>query len=236
LTGSNDFSGFRRVDRALRAGHIVVAVLALVVLAGCGSGSGNEDASDEPNVVRPGAPGEPTKTLTPDELKAIEPPSFARADVAFMQGMIHHHAQALRMTALVPSRTRSRQIRLLAERMELSQRTEIDQMEAWLRARKQSVPVLGALHEHHHPAGVALMPGMLRERELDRLGDATSTPFERLFLRDMIRHHRGALTMVRRLYAQGGGLEPDADAFARHVEADQAIEIARMQQLLAARS
>jgi uncharacterized protein (DUF305 family) len=45
--------------------------------------------------------------------------------------------------------------------------------------------------------------------------------------------HQGALTMVRRLYAEQGGLEPEADAFARHVEADQQIEIDRMQQLLA---
>ena len=49
----------------------------------------------------------------------------------------------------------------------------------------------------------------------------------------MIRHHQGAVTMVHDLYAAQGGNEPEADAYARHVEADQEIEIARMQQLLA---
>jgi uncharacterized protein (DUF305 family) len=49
----------------------------------------------------------------------------------------------------------------------------------------------------------------------------------------MIRHHEGALTMVRQLYGTGGGRESEADAFARHVVADQSIEIARMQELLA---
>jgi hypothetical protein len=34
-------------------------------------------------------------------------------------------------------------------------------------------------------------------------------------------------------YESGGGVESEADAFARHVDADQEIEIARMQQLLA---
>ena len=48
----------------------------------------------------------------------------------------------------------------------------------------------------------------------------------------MIRHHQGALTMVQELYTAGGGAEPDAGAFARHVESDQQIEIGRMQQLL----
>jgi uncharacterized protein (DUF305 family) len=49
----------------------------------------------------------------------------------------------------------------------------------------------------------------------------------------MIHHHEGALTMVRQLYAANGGAEQESDAFARHVDADQRIEIARMQQLLA---
>ena len=49
----------------------------------------------------------------------------------------------------------------------------------------------------------------------------------------MIHHHEGALTIVRQLYAASGGLELDADAFARHVEADRQIEIDRMQDLLA---
>ena len=51
----------------------------------------------------------------------------------------------------------------------------------------------------------------------------------------MIRHHDGAIQMVDELYAAGGGQESEIDAFARHVEADQGIEIARMQQMLAER-
>jgi hypothetical protein len=38
--------------------------------------------------------------------------------------------------------------------------------------------------------------------------------------------------MVRELDLSGGGLEPNVGAFARHVEADQATEIARMEDLL----
>jgi hypothetical protein len=49
----------------------------------------------------------------------------------------------------------------------------------------------------------------------------------------MIRHHRGALTMVGRLTAAKGGAEPEIGMFTRHVEADQNIEIDRMQDLLA---
>jgi uncharacterized protein (DUF305 family) len=50
----------------------------------------------------------------------------------------------------------------------------------------------------------------------------------------MIRHHRGALTMVGDLRGTaGGGAEPGLDAFARHVDADQAIEISRLAELRA---
>ena len=49
----------------------------------------------------------------------------------------------------------------------------------------------------------------------------------------MIYHHRGALAMVAQLRGAQGGAEPEIDAFTRHVEADQGIEIARMRDLLA---
>ena len=59
--------------------------------------------------------------------------------------------------------------------------------------------------------------------------------FDELFLKYMIRHHQGALTMVRDLAADGGGNEPEIGAFTRHVEADQNIEISRMEDLQDAR-
>src|SRR4051812_10045900 len=43
------------------------------------------------------------------------------ADVRFMQGMIGHHSQALQMVALLPSRTSRQDLRLLAERIRVSQ-------------------------------------------------------------------------------------------------------------------
>ena len=152
-----------------------------------------------------------------------------------MQGMIHHHAQALRMTALVPKRSGGAELPLLAERMDLTQTSEIEQMQRWLRDRGQQTPVLHRAHLHAHGVGAGLMmPGMLTEGQLRRLARARGERFDELFLTFMIHHHQGALTMVRQLYAAHGGMEPEADAFARHVEADQRIEIARMQGMLAA--
>jgi uncharacterized protein (DUF305 family) len=213
------------------------AVLALALsLAGC---SGDADVETQtagetaPNVVQPGAPGEPTRTLTPDELEALEPPEHSEADVAFVQGMIHHHAQALRMTALVPARSSAEGLELLARRMEVSQEAEIEQMRKWLLARGEDAPEPHREHGHAHGRGRVLMPGMLTEAELTRLGAAKGKAFDRLFLRFMIRHHQGAVRMVEDLYAADGGLEPEVDLLARHIDSDQLIEIGRMEQMLA---
>jgi uncharacterized protein (DUF305 family) len=186
-----------------------------------------------PNIVQPGAPGEGTRTLTPAELAELEPPKHTQDDVRFMQGMIHHHAQALRMTSLVPRRSTRRDVELLAKRIDLSQESEIDLMRRWLDARGEEAPQLHRPHGHAHGSGRVLMPGMLTERELARLGAARRARFDRLFLQFMIRHHQGALRMVEELHAAGSGTEPEVDAFARHVQADQDIEIARMRRMLA---
>jgi uncharacterized protein (DUF305 family) len=214
---------------------LAIAICLVLALAGCGDKESADapQAETAPVVVQPGAPGEGSTTLSADELSKLEPPTFVDADVLFMQGMIHHHAQALRMTALVKKRAAGPEIPLLAERMDLSQTSEIELMQTWLRDRDQEVPVLHAAHGHAHGIGAGTrMPGMLTEQQLARLRRARGEEFNRLFLTFMIQHHEGALTMVQQLYAASGGLEPEADSFARHVEADQRIEIARMQDLL----
>jgi len=159
---------------------------------------------------------------------------YAPADVRFMQGMIGHHGQALVMTALVPTHGARAEVRLLAERIEASQRSEIAQMQQWLRARGEDVPAADA---HHHGAGGdhALMPGMLTDEELARLAAAQGAEFDRLFLEFMIRHHEGALTMVAGLFGtNGAGQEPEIFRLASDVESDQQAEIARMRALLGA--
>jgi uncharacterized protein (DUF305 family) len=201
----------------------LAAALSLALIAGCGSSKPAEETPAQTvNVVQPGAPGEPTKRVDPNRRPAVM--KHTPADVEFMRGMIHHHQQALTMADWVPDRARSASVRLLARRMELAQQAEIDQMWTWLEARG----VDPADHSHKHAA----MPGMLNSRQLERLKRADGAPFDELFLRYMTIHHRGALTMVRQLLDDGGGAEPEIDAFTRHVDADQAIEIQRMQRLL----
>ena len=116
-------------------------------------------------------------------------------------------------------------MRLLAKRIEVSQADEIKMMQEWLKDRGQEVP---DAHAHHAP-GAVLMPGMLTPEEMSRLAAANGQEFDRLFLEFMIKHHDGALTMVKELFSQAGaGQESEVFAFASDVDADQRMEIVRM--------
>jgi uncharacterized protein (DUF305 family) len=216
----------RRLAAAITAA--VAVVVGLVVAIALSQRSGTQP-QDGPRVVQPGAPGESGRTLSPEELANLTAPAHNAADVEFFDRMIPHHAQALEMTALVAGRTTNNDLRLLAERIELSQEEEIARMREWLTVRGLPVPEPHANHAGHDQ----LMPGMLNDEQLRQLEQARGGEFDRLFLEFMIYHHQGAITMANELYARGGGLEPESDRFAREVIADQSIEISRMQQMLA---
>jgi uncharacterized protein (DUF305 family) len=212
----------------------LLAFMGVAPLGGCAGDSDDAQRSGvgEPNIVQAGAPGEPSTSLSEDDVADVKSTPHTQADVDFMKGMIHHHAQALLMTSLVRERSASPDIPLLARRAEISQQTEIETMERWLIARDEKPPDEKDHRTGHGPGG-GLMPGMVSAGKLARLAAAEGREFDGLFLEYMIRHHRGALTMVRRLAAAKGGAEPEIGLFTRHVEADQNIEIDRMQDLLA---
>jgi len=182
--------------------------------------------------------------IAPVRASAQKSPSYTAADVRFMQGMIGHHAQALAMTALIPTRSSRQDIRMLGQRITVSQKDEIAMMQQWLRDRHQQVPARDAQPGGQTMAGNSmnmpgmalsdtLMPGMLTSEQLAELAKTTGDEFDKLFLADMIRHHEGALVMVKSLLGTtGSGQEAEVFRFASEVDSDQRAEIARMNALL----
>lgn len=162
---------------------------------------------------------------------------FTAADVRFMTGMISHHAQALVMSRLAPSREASASIRTLAARIINAQNDEIATMQRWLRDRNQPVPEVhgeGTM-PMAHGAGHASMPGMLTPEQMAELEQARGAAFDRLFLTYMIQHHRGAVAMVRELFStDGAGQDEEVFKFASDAQVDQDTEIARMELMLEA--
>ena len=235
-----------------------IAAASILFLTACAASTVSDSVpAPAPNatgarVVQAGAPGESTRAYQGQSLAEVEGTAFTDADVAFMQGMIHHHAQALEMTALIPERTQTSAIRQMGLRMEISQKDEIGLMERWLRDRDLEVPewrqvvpgMEGAAGMDHagmdhgamdHGMDHSMMPGMLSPEQMAQLEAARGRDFDRLFLQLMIQHHEGALTMVRDLYnSPGAAQESIVYHFASEVDADQGIEIRRMRELLEA--
>lgn len=211
------------------------ALFVIASLAACGggsAGSGSAAASAPTSgarIVQPGAPGQSSRTFSAGELDAVEGVSYVEADVRFLQGMIPHHAQALEMTALVRQYATTDAVRQMALRMEISQRDEIALMETWLREHGESTEMAGM----GGMGGMHMMPGMLTPEQMNTLKNARGVDFDRYFLEYMIQHHQGAIGMVAELFnTSGAAQESTIFKFAEDVDADQLMEIERMQGIL----
>lgn len=195
----------------------------------CGLGTVLCGQASKTPIVQPGAPGKPSKTLTAAAVsKTRRGP--ADADVSFMQGMIHHHSQAVEMVDLLRTRGASKALLAFGERITISQSDEIEFMKNWLR---QYGKPLAMPHDHAaHMAGMPMMPGMLTEAQMKELAAAKGPAFDRLFLTGMIQHHEGALVMVDELFAAGAGQEPAIYDFAVDIDNTQQAEIGIMRGML----
>ena len=179
-----------------------------------------------PVIVQPGPPGAPSKTLPPNTTVAL--PKDTPADVAFMQGMIMHHNQAVVMTAMIPSHTDNPDVLAIGKKIHLSQSDEMKFMKRWLTARSQTTMMPMTPGQP-----MALMPGMLTPEQMDALGKARGKEFDRLFLTGMIQHHGGALIMVHDLFNEpGAGEDAELFNFATDVDSTQRAEIKIMQRIL----
>ncbi|MGH7462128.1 MAG: DUF305 domain-containing protein [Longimicrobiales bacterium] len=195
----------------------IAGVLLLAVIAGCSGTSA-------------GPAGSPTPAAQAKASRATP------ADAKFLSGMIHHHAQAIVMSEWSATHGASPQIRVLSERIIVSQRDEIRMMQQWLREHGEVAPEPSAKGQRMVMGGVEhnmLMAGMLTEEQMAQLDRARGNDFDRLFLEFMIQHHRGAQQMVEELFAtHGGGVDDLIYKIATDTFADQGSEIDRMQRML----
>ncbi|MGW6567770.1 DUF305 domain-containing protein [Streptomyces sp. NPDC054975] len=202
---------------------VALSAVAVLALAACDSEPGGKapqgKASTEPAVVAPGKPGEPARRISPAEASKLLPDDKPNAaDFGYAQMMIVHHRQALTMTALVPERAASAQVKKLAERITAAQQPEIGAMEGWL--KNNGGPREQSGHDHH------TMPGMATEAQLAQLRQAKGTAFDELFLKLMITHHEGAVTMAAEVLGSGNNVL--VEEMASDVIAQQTAEINRM--------
>ncbi len=207
--------------------RLLLAVVLSVALGGCSSDS----KPDGPKVIQPGAPGEPNKSGDPEPASRSD--EWNHTDIAFMQMMIPHHHQALKMSALAEKHASSKGVRTLAERIRGAQAPEIQAMSAWLDERNIEVPRADAdpMEYDHSKHGHNSMMGMMTPAQMKELSAARGERFDRLFLRGMIRHHAGAVDMAED--AAQDGTDMIVSEMSADVAATQSAEIGRMEDLLA---
>jgi uncharacterized protein (DUF305 family) len=115
-------------------------------------------------------------------------------DLQFIDTMIVHHQGAIDMAQLVATRAQHEEIRQLAKSIISDQQREIAEMKAlrsnWFGASPQAINMeLPGMHEG--------MSGM----DLARLDSLKGNDFDLEFIRQMVPHHEGAVTMAKELLA-----------------------------------
>lgn len=192
---------------------LVVGAVAALLLAGCGSDSDGHSSM-----------GGNDNTATSEIAASAD---FNAADVAFAQGMIPHHEQAVEMAEAAESRAESAEVKDLAARIAAAQGPEISQMQGWLEDWDQGEGD-GSMGD------MASMPGMMDDGDMGQMMDSSGADFDEMFLEGMIRHHEGAVEMATDQLKDGKNAE--ALALAEEIIAAQEAEIQEMQALLDASS
>lgn len=179
----------------------------------------------------------PASASTPTEQTA----AHNDADVMFAQMMIPHHSQAIEMSDMILAKDNiPAEVSALAEQIKAAQGPEIDQLESWL--DQWGAPTSMPDGAHDMPSmdedmgmdgmsdGMSGMDGMMSDEDMQALSDAQGTDAARLFLKQMITHHEGAVEMARTEIAEGQF--PEAVVMARSIVETQQQEIETMRQLL----
>ncbi|WP_247706836.1 DUF305 domain-containing protein [Streptomyces liliiviolaceus] len=215
-----------RAYRRLITASVTVAVLAL---GGCtGSDDDAKSAPDTgPSVIAPGRPGEAAETLSAADAakQRSDDDTPNSADFDYARMMIEHHTQAIVMTELAPKQASSTPVKRLAERIAASQGPEVETMKAWLKNHGGDKKSGKGSGEHHHD----VMPGMATDAQLKTLRAAKGKAFDELFLKLMITHHNGAITMATDVLSQGNNIQ--IGEMADDVIAQQTSEISRMREM-----
>jgi len=149
------------------------------------------------------------------------------ADVEFVQGMIPHHEQALEMAELASKHANSPDVKTIASTINTKQEEEIKTMETLLhewgvekeKEMSGSAGMSGGMH-----------PGMLSDAQLKELEEARGVEFDKLFLKGMVEHHKGAITMAEE--AEHKGENKEVKKLAAEIKRGQEREIEEMEKEL----
>ena len=162
--------------KALLAGLATVA--ALLTVTAC------SDSSTEPTGF---------SSSTPPSTAASPATAHNQADVMFSQHMIPHHRQAIEMSDIILGKQGiDSRVTDMAEQIKAAQGPEIQQMQSWLAGwGMPTMPMTPGT------AGMPGMDGMMSPADMDALNKAQGVQASKLYLTQMVEHHRVAISMAQ---------------------------------------
>jgi uncharacterized protein (DUF305 family) len=186
------------------------ALISTMVLAGCA------------------APYSGTALPAPSATNSVESSeAFNSADAMFATAMIPHHEQAVEMADVVLAKTGiDERVIKLAQQIKAAQDPEIEMMKGWL----------SDWGINYEDSGMGAMAGMdhggtmMSQTDMDQLDQADGPEASRLFLEQMIVHHKGAITMSQ--FEIDNGKNPAAKDLAGAIVTGQTVEVTTMTNIL----
>lgn len=150
------------------------------------------------------------------------------ADIAFMQGMIPHHEQAIEMAELIDDRTDRTELTDLGDAITASQEAEITEMRDRLAEAGEDPDDAMSMGDMDHEDMDMDMEGMMSAEQMDDLRAASDEEFDRLFIEMMVGHHEGAISSAEDVREQGAN--PEVAELAEDIIAEQEAEIGQMRE------
>ncbi|OWA03916.1 DUF305 domain-containing protein [Streptomyces sp. CS113] len=222
-----------------RTALVAATATAAFLLAACGGGNGDDSGGGAHQGPHGSASASADAGAGSSSGNETGEKAHNSQDVAFAQGMIPHHRQALEMARLAADRSASAEVEDLAARIEKAQDPEITTMTGWLTAWGEEVPEPAASNasagatepmpgmDHSGHAG---MPGMMDGQDMAELEKVSGRAFDTMFLTMMVEHHEGAVEMAGTEKAEGR--YAPAKALADDIVTAQNAEITEMNKLL----
>ena len=179
-------------------GSVLAALASALVLTGC---AGFGDAP-EPTRLTAAPPGAPTLTTTE---------AFSAVDAELVARMARHHREALDHAALVPDRTETPEVVVLAEDITADRAALLEEL-------------LGRLDEWGLPTDAP------SAEPAASLGEVEGAEFDRLWLEEMAVHHEAGIALAEDVLARGS--DRPTRTFAERLAATERAELGRLEAML----
>ena len=199
------------------------ALASIAFVAGCGGDDDSSNAEAGSDSTTTAAAEDTTTTAMGDMAEA----SGEAADIAFAQGMISHHQQAVEMSeiALDPARGASQGVVDLATRIKSAQDPEINTMRAML--AKWGAPEEMDMSQPHD---MSSMEGMASPNDIEKLAKLNGTEFDVQWATLMKAHHEGAVTSATAVVKNGS--DPEMRTLAEGMVTAQSSEITELDSII----